>query len=59
MLCLEADNVQELEWYEDLSFATQSDMKNHIGSIFTLGKGTIYNDSTKQKVMQEVKQRQN
>ena len=50
ILCLEADDVHELKWYVDASFGTHSDLKSHTGSIFTLGKGTICNDSNKQKV---------
>ena len=50
ILRLEADDVQELKWYVDASFGTHSDLKSHTGSIFTLGKGAICNDSNKQKV---------
>ena len=50
VLKLEADDIQELKWYVDASFGTHSDLKSHTGSIFTLGKGAICNDSSKQKV---------
>ena len=50
VLKLEADDYQELKWYVDASFGTHSDLKSHTGSIFTLGKGAICNDSSKQKV---------
>ena len=50
VLRLEADDVQELKWYVAASFGTHSDLKSHTGSIFTLGKGAICNDSSKQKV---------
>ena len=50
MLGLEADDAQELKWYVDASFGTHNDMKSHTGSIFSLGKGAIWNASTKQKV---------
>ena len=50
VLCLEVDDVQELKWYVDASFGTHKDMKSHTGSAFTLGKGAIWNESTKQKV---------
>ena len=49
-LTLEADDNQELNWYIDSSFAVHKDMKSHTGSVFTLGKGCIMSDSTKQKV---------
>ena len=50
VLCLEADDAQNLKWYVDASFGTHKDMKSHTGSTFTLGKGSIWNESTKQKV---------
>ena len=50
VLCLEADDVQEIKWYVNASFGTHNDLKSHTGSIFTLGNGAIWNDSTKQKV---------
>ena len=49
VLCLEADDVQELKWYVEVSFGTHNDMKGHTRSIFTLGNGAIWDDSTKQK----------
>ena len=50
ILCLEADDEQQLMWYMDASFGTHNDLKSHTGSIFTLGKGALWNASTKQKV---------
>ena len=50
ILALEADNTQTLKWYVDAAFAVHSDMKSHTGSTFSLGKGMIVSDSTKQKV---------
>ena len=49
-LTLEADDNQELNWYIDSSFGVHKDMKSHTGSVFTIGKGCITSDSTKQKV---------
>jgi len=46
---LEADNSQELKWYVDAAFAVRPAMKSHTGAVFTLGKGAIISDSTKQK----------
>ena len=34
----------------DASFGTHKDLRSHTGSIFTLGKGALWNASTKQKV---------
>ena len=45
VLKLEANDYQKLKWYVDVSFGTQSD---HTGSIFTLGRGAICNNSSKQ-----------
>ena len=50
VLYLEAEDTQQLKWYVDASFGTHNDMKSHTGSIFPLGKGAIWNASTKQKV---------
>ena len=50
VLTLEADDTQTLTWYIDAAFAVHPDMKSHTGAIFTLGKGAIISDSTKQKV---------
>jgi len=46
---LEADNSQESKWYVDVAFTVHPDMKSHTASVFTLGKGAIISDSTKQK----------
>jgi len=49
ILTLEADNSQELKWYVDAAFAVHPDTKSHTGAVFTLGKGAIISDSSKQK----------
>jgi hypothetical protein len=50
LLALEADDTQTLKWYVDAAFAVHGDMRSHMGSTFSLGKGMIVLDSTKQKV---------
>ena len=50
MLKLEAEDITNLNWYVDSLFGTHPDFKSHTGSIFGLGKGIVWNDSTKQKV---------
>jgi hypothetical protein len=50
LLALEADDTQTLKWYVDAAFAVHGDMRSHTGSTFSLGKGMIVSDSTKQKV---------
>jgi len=50
VLTLEADDTQSLYWMIDASFGVHSEFKSHTGAIFTMGKGAVIFDSTKQKV---------
>lgn len=50
-LTLEADNLYVMKWWVDASYATHPDMKGHTGIFTTMGKGTIYGSSTRQKVV--------
>ena len=38
------------KWYIDAAFAVHADFKSHTGGALTMGKGTINNVSTKQKL---------
>ena len=49
VLTLEADNFEKIHWFVDGSHAVHADMKGHTGGAMTLGKGSIYNKSTKKK----------
>jgi hypothetical protein len=49
-LILEADDMRIIKWSVDSSFAVHPDMKSHTGGSMTLGKGTIYGTSTRQKI---------
>ena len=49
-LVLEADDMRIVKWSVDASFAVHPDMKSHTGGSMTLGKGTIYGTSTRQKI---------
>jgi hypothetical protein len=49
-LILEADDMSIIKWSVDASFAVHPDMKSHTGGSMTLGKGTIYGTSTRQKI---------
>ena len=49
-MTLEADDSQTLTWYIDAAFGVHPDMKSHTGATFSLGKGSIISESTKQKV---------
>ena len=50
VLTLQADNLNMPTWFVDASYAVHKDLKSHTGACFTLGKGAIYNKSTKQKI---------
>eukprot|EP00957_Ditylum_brightwellii_P127655 9735629-Ditylum_brightwellii.AAC.1 len=49
VLTLDADDSQTLTWHIDASFTVHANMKRHTGTMFTLGKGAILSNSTKQK----------
>jgi hypothetical protein len=49
-LTLQADDLQIVKWWVDASFAVHKDMKSHTGGMMTLGKGTVYGTSTRQKL---------
>jgi hypothetical protein len=49
-LTLEADNLHIVKWWVDASYAVHPDMKSHTGGTMTLGKGTVYGTSTRQKL---------
>jgi len=49
-LTLEADNTYVMKWWVDASFAVHADMRSHTGGMLSLGKGTIYGTSTRQKL---------
>ena len=50
VLTLEADGLRLMRWYIDSSFAVHNDMRGHTGAGLTLGRGSVYNKSTKQKI---------
>eukprot|EP00957_Ditylum_brightwellii_P063181 4796051-Ditylum_brightwellii.AAC.1 len=50
ILRLEANNEMQLKLFIEAAFAVHYDLKSHTGSAFTLGKGSISSNSTKQKV---------
>ena len=49
-LILEATHPLLLHWWVDASYAVHHDMRSHTGATFTLGKGSVYSLSTKQKI---------
>ena len=50
VLTLEADKINFLKWFIDASYAVHKDMRGHTGGGMTMGKGAVYNRSTKQKI---------
>lgn len=49
-LILEADSVRNIQWWVDASYAVHPDMRSHTGATLTLGKGSVYSMSTRQKM---------
>jgi Reverse transcriptase (RNA-dependent DNA polymerase)/Zinc knuckle len=49
-LTLEADDAQIVKWWADASFAVHTDMRSHTGGTASLGKGSVYSASTRQKL---------
>jgi hypothetical protein len=49
-LTLEANNMRVIKWHIDAAFAVHPDMKGHTGGSMTLGKGSVYGTSTRQKI---------
>ena len=50
VLTLGSDNKQTIYWYLDADFSVHAAIKIHTGSVFSLVKGIIVADYTKQKV---------
>ena len=50
VVTLSAENARILKWYIDASYGIHKDMKSHTGAALTMGTGTVYNGSTKQKL---------
>jgi hypothetical protein len=50
-LVLTADDTGKVWWYVDASYAVHVDMKSHTGGTMSLGKGSLYSTSSKQKLV--------
>jgi hypothetical protein len=50
-LVLAADDSGQIRWWIDSSFAVHEDMKSHTGGTMSMGKGSIYSTSAKQKLV--------
>jgi hypothetical protein len=51
VLTLTAGGSNEIHWWVDASFAVHTDMKGHTGGTMSLGKGSVYSTSTKQRLV--------
>jgi hypothetical protein len=49
-LTLEADDLRMIKWWIDASFAVHKDMRSHTGGTMSLGKGSVYSTSVRQKL---------
>eukprot|EP00957_Ditylum_brightwellii_P157703 12003645-Ditylum_brightwellii.AAC.1 len=45
-----AENLNVIKWLVDGAFGVHEDIKSHTGTTMTLGKGSVYIMSTKQKI---------
>ena len=50
ILTLEVREGMAIKWYIDASFAVHPDMQSHLGGTMTVGKGSIYSFSRKQRI---------
>ena len=49
-LILSMDGTGDMRWHVDASFAVHNDMKSHTGATMTMGRGSAFNLSSKQKI---------
>ena len=49
-LTLRADNLSVVKWWVDAAFAVHPDMKSHTGGTMSLGTGSVYSMSRKQRL---------
>lgn len=49
-LTLEANDMTVMKWWVDGSYAVHPDMRSHTGGTLSLGKGSIYSTSVRQKL---------
>ena len=49
-LALSVDGFNSIKWWVDASYAVHPTIRSHTGGTMTLGQGSIYSASTKQKI---------
>jgi hypothetical protein len=47
---LKIENTHSIKWYVNAAFAVDYDKKSHTGACMSLGCGSLYSTSTKQKI---------
>lgn len=50
VLALEAHDMTVIKWWVDGSYAVHPDMRSHTGGTMSLGKGSVYSTSIRQKL---------
>ena len=50
-LVLGKDNMDSVRWWIDVSFAVHPDMCGHTGATMSMGKGSVFSGSWKQKLV--------
>jgi hypothetical protein len=50
VLVLKVDDSQCIKWQVDAAFSVHHDKKIHTGATLSLGNGSVYSTSTKQKI---------
>ena len=51
ILTLSLDTLKIMTWWVDVSYAVHDDMKGHTGGTMSLGQGSVYSTSSKQKLV--------
>ena len=49
-LTLETKSLNSIKWWIDASYGVHPDMRSHTGGTMTLGKGSVYSSSIRQKL---------
>jgi hypothetical protein len=49
-LTLRADSLSKIRWWVDASYGVHPDCRSHTGATMSLGSGSVFSKSTKQKL---------
>ena len=49
VLSLKADKMRTMKWHTDAAHALHPDMRGHTGGAFSMGTGSVHNESSKKK----------